>query len=39
MIEMIRRAIDTKSNLRVSARDLAPWADLYETGLTPPRRD
>jgi acyl carrier protein len=35
MIETIRRAIDTKGNLRVPARDLAPGTDLYAAGLTP----
>jgi len=35
MIETIRRALDTKGNLRVPARDLAPHADLYAAGLTP----
>ena len=35
MIETIRRALDTKGNLRVPARDLAPRADLYAAGLTP----
>ncbi len=35
MIEAIHRAIDTKGNLRVPARDLAPQADLYAAGLTP----
>jgi acyl carrier protein len=35
MIETIRRAIDTKGNLRVAARDLALRADLYAAGLTP----
>ena len=35
MIETIRRTLDTKGNLRVPARDLAPRADLYAAGLTP----
>ena len=35
MIETIRRALDTKGNLGVPARDLAPRADLYAVGLTP----
>lgn len=35
MIEIIRHAIDMKGNLPVAASLLAPWADLYKTGLTP----
>jgi acyl carrier protein len=35
MIEIIRHAIDTKGNLRVAASLIAPWANLYEMGLTP----
>jgi acyl carrier protein len=35
MIQTIRRAIDTKGNLRIPARDLAPRVNLYAAGLTP----
>jgi hypothetical protein len=35
MINAIRRAIDSKGKLPVGAHLLAPWADLYEAGLTP----
>jgi acyl carrier protein len=34
-IETIHRAIDTKGNLRLPARDLGPQADLYAVGVTP----
>jgi acyl carrier protein len=35
MIEAIRRAIETKGNLRVSSRYLTDQTDLYAAGLTP----
>jgi hypothetical protein len=35
MINAIRRAIDKKGRLPLGAHLIAPWADLYEAGLTP----
>lgn len=35
MINAIRRAIDKKGKLPLGAHLIAPWADLYEAGLTP----
>ena len=34
-LQTIRRLIDENGNLTTPARDLAPNADLYRTGLTP----
>jgi hypothetical protein len=35
MMSTIRRAIDKKGQLPIGAHLIAPWADLYEAGLTP----
>ncbi len=35
MINTIRRAIDKKGKLPIRAHLIAPWADLYQAGLTP----
>jgi len=35
MIEIIRHALDVRGHLPVAASLIAPWANLYEIGLTP----
>lgn len=35
MIETIKKLIDAEAQLSIPARDLTPWANLYELGLTP----
>lgn len=35
MIENIRHALDVRGRLPVAASLIAPWANLYEMGLTP----